>query len=55
MAKRLDLKGVNIFYGSFHAVADVSLSVLPRSVTAASGRRAAGNRRCSAHSTGCTK
>ena len=34
MAKRLDLKDVNIFYGSFHVVADVSLSVLPRSVTA---------------------
>ncbi len=34
MAKRLDLKGVNIFYGSFQAVADVTLSVLPRSVTA---------------------
>jgi phosphate transport system ATP-binding protein len=34
VAKRLDLKDVNIFYGSFHAVADVSLSVLPRSVTA---------------------
>ena len=34
MAKRLDLKDVNIYYGEFHAVADVSLSVLPRSVTA---------------------
>ena len=34
MAKRLDLKDVNIYYGSFHAVADVSLSVPPRSVTA---------------------
>ncbi|ORB78600.1 phosphate ABC transporter ATP-binding protein PstB [Mycobacterium timonense] len=34
MAKRLDLKGVNIYYGSFHAVAEVTLSVLPRSVTA---------------------
>src|ERR1700721_1904017 len=34
MAKRIDLKDVNIYYGSFHAVADVSLSVLPRSVTA---------------------
>lgn len=34
MAKRLDLKGVNIFYSAFHAVADVTLSVLPRSVTA---------------------
>ena len=34
VAKRLDLKDVNIFYGAFQAVADVSLSVLPRSVTA---------------------
>src|SRR6201996_2688578 len=34
MAKRLDLKDFNIFYGSFHAVADVSMSVPPRSVTA---------------------
>ena len=34
MAKRLDLKDVNIYFGSFQAVADVSLSVLPRSVTA---------------------
>ena len=34
MAKRLDLKTVNIYYGSFKAVADVTLSVLPRSVTA---------------------
>ena len=37
MAKRLDLKDINIYYGSFHAVADVSLSVLPRSVTALIG------------------
>src|SRR3982075_3095376 len=34
MAKRMDLKDVNIYYGSFHAVADVALSILPRSVTA---------------------
>ena len=34
MAKRLDLKDVNIYYGSFHAVADVSLAIPPRSVTA---------------------
>lgn len=27
MAKRLDLKDVNIYYGSFHAVSDVSLAV----------------------------
>lgn len=29
MAKRLDLKDVNIFYGKFHAVQDVALSVPP--------------------------
>ncbi len=34
MAKRLDLKDVNIFYGKFHAVSDVTLSVPPRNVTA---------------------
>src|SRR3954454_18284586 len=34
MAKRLDLKDVNIYYGSFHAVSDVSLAVPPRTVTA---------------------
>lgn len=34
MAKRLDLKDVNIFYGTFHAVADVTLAVPPRNVTA---------------------
>jgi phosphate transport system ATP-binding protein len=34
MAKRLDLKDVNIYYGKFHAVSDVALSVPPRSVTA---------------------
>ena len=34
VAKRLDLKDVNIYYGAFHAVADVALSVPPRSVTA---------------------
>lgn len=34
MAKRLDLKDLNIYYGNFHAVANVGLSVMPRSVTA---------------------
>ncbi|MBS9532423.1 phosphate ABC transporter ATP-binding protein [Mycobacterium sp. M1] len=37
MAKRLDLVDVNIYYGKFHAVAGVSLSVAPRSVTALIG------------------
>jgi phosphate transport system ATP-binding protein len=34
VAKRLDLKDVDIYYGKFHAVDSVSLSVPPRSVTA---------------------
>ena len=34
MAKRLDLKDVDIYYGTFHAVAGVTLAVPPRSITA---------------------
>lgn len=34
MAKRIDVKDLNIFYGKFHAVANVGLTVLPCSVTA---------------------
>ena len=56
MAKRLDLKDVNIYYGSFHAVADVTLAIPPaqrdrihRPV------RAAASRRCCGPSTGCTR
>jgi phosphate transport system ATP-binding protein len=42
VAKRLDMKDVNIYYGAFHAVADVSLSILPRSVTAFIGASGCG-------------
>src|SRR5690242_5726486 len=34
MAKRIDVKNLNIYYGKFHAVKDVQLSIAPRSVTA---------------------
>jgi len=34
MAKRIDVKDLNAFYGTFKAVADVSMTVEPRSVTA---------------------
>ncbi|MEE3849397.1 phosphate ABC transporter ATP-binding protein PstB [Gordonia sp. LSe1-13] len=34
MAKRLDVKDLNIYYGKFHAVKDVTLAVPPRSITA---------------------
>ena len=33
MAKRIDAKNVDIYYGAFHAVQDVSLTVEPRTVT----------------------
>ncbi len=42
MAKRLDLKSVNIYYGAFQAVSDVTLSILPRSVTAFIGSSGCG-------------
>jgi phosphate transport system ATP-binding protein len=42
VAKRLDLKELNIYYGSFKAVADVTMSILPRSVTAFIGSSGCG-------------
>src|SRR3954469_25058667 len=37
MAKRIDISDLNIFYGHFRAVADVTVSIEPRSVTALIG------------------
>lgn len=34
MAKRLDIKDLNVYYSAFHAVKDVTLEVPPRSITA---------------------
>src|SRR3712207_9434364 len=34
MAKRIDVNDVDIYYGSFHAVQEVSMTVQPRTVTA---------------------
>ncbi|WP_380173851.1 phosphate ABC transporter ATP-binding protein PstB [Kineococcus sp. DHX-1] len=34
MAKRIEVKDLNVYYGSFKAVEDVSMTVEPRSVTA---------------------
>ncbi|MDL9936519.1 phosphate ABC transporter ATP-binding protein PstB [Gordonia sp. ABSL1-1] len=34
MAKRLDIKDLNVYYGDFHAVKDVTLEVPPRCITA---------------------
>jgi phosphate transport system ATP-binding protein len=37
MAQRIDVKDLNIYYGSFLAVADVSVHIAPRAVTALIG------------------
>jgi len=34
MAKRIDVRNLDIFYGGFHAVQEVSMTVQPRTVTA---------------------
>ncbi|MGB7820057.1 MAG: phosphate ABC transporter ATP-binding protein PstB [Ornithinibacter sp.] len=34
MSKRIDVKNLDIYYGAFHAVKDVSMTIEPRSVTA---------------------
>ena len=34
MAKRVELAGLNCYYGDFHAVDNVSLTIEPKSVTA---------------------
>ncbi len=34
MSKRIEIKDLDIYYGDFHAVADVSMSIAARSVTA---------------------
>ena len=34
MGKRIDIKDLNVYYGSFKAVEDVSMTIEPRSVTA---------------------
>ena len=37
MAQRIDVQDLNVFYGAFRAVADVSMMIEPRSVTALIG------------------
>jgi phosphate transport system ATP-binding protein len=34
MARRIDVRNLDVYYGAFHAVADVSMTVEPRTVTA---------------------
>ena len=44
----LSLANVNLFYGAFRAVKDVTLDIRARSITAIIGPRAAASRRCCA-------
>lgn len=37
MAQRIDIKDLDVFYGSFRAVADVGMTIEPRSITALIG------------------
>ena len=39
MAKRIDVKDLNVYYGDFKAVEGVSLTIEPRSVTASRSTR----------------
>ena len=55
MAKRIDVSDLNIFYGDFLAVEDVSMTIEPKSVTAFIGPPGAASRRSCAPSTGCTR
>ena len=42
MSKRIEIKDLNIHYGKFHAVSDVSMTIQPRSVTAFIGSSGCG-------------
>ena len=48
MAKRMDIKDLNIYYGSFHAVADVACRCSREASRRSSARRAAGSPPCCA-------
>jgi hypothetical protein len=47
-----DTKSVSIYYGSFRAVTDVSLTIYEHEITASSARPVAARRRCCGRSTG---
>jgi len=48
VAKRFNVKGVNLFYGDFHAVKDVTMPIEANQVTALIGSSGCGRRRCCA-------
>ena len=42
MSKRIDIENLNIYYGKFHAVKDVNMTIQPRAVTAFIGSSGCG-------------
>ena len=42
MSKRIEIKDLNIYYGSFHAVNSVNMVIEPRAVTAFIGSSGCG-------------
>ena len=40
---KLEAQALNLYYGDFHALIDVSIAVPPKAITAMIGLRAAGN------------
>ncbi len=49
--RKVDIKNLNLHYGSFHALKDVSLGVEPNAITALIGPSGCGKVRCSKRST----
>jgi phosphate transport system ATP-binding protein len=46
MAKRIEVSGLNVYYGDFKAVEDVSMTVEPRSPRSSARPAAASPRSC---------
>lgn len=49
---KIEIRGMNLHYGDFHALHDIDLDIKSNEITAFIGRPAAANRRCSARLTG---
>lgn len=55
MSKRIQTNNLNCYYGKFHAVDDVTMTIEPRSVTAFIGPSGCGKPPSCGRSTACTR
>ena len=55
MGQQIDIRHLNIYYGSFLAVEDVNLHIAANKVTAFIGPSGCGKSTCCARSTACTR